>query len=210
VLRISHVANLATVVSRPVRIGFVRGEPDAFRAVVDACKGLVYGVAYKVLGDRDLSKDAAQEAFFKAWRAAARFDPDQDLEPWLAKIAERTAIDIWRREARWPHDSLESADPSHPELMSPPHSAERAQELAEVRGAIEALPFHEREVIRLHYDEGLTHPEIAKRLEIPVGTVKSRSHKAHRRLARRLGHDLDQRKGPDAGYHGDWSQGAAP
>jgi DNA-binding SARP family transcriptional activator/predicted DNA-binding protein (UPF0251 family) len=65
-------------------------------------------------------------------------------------------------------------------------SAEGAREVAEVRRAIEALPFHEREVIRLQSFEGLTHPEIAERLGIPVGTVKSRSHAAHRRLSRRL------------------------
>jgi RNA polymerase sigma factor (sigma-70 family) len=191
-------------------MGFVRGEPDAVRAAVDACGGLVYGVAYQVLGNRDLSKDAVQETFIKAWKARSQFDPDRDLEPWLARIAERVAIDILRREARRRHEGLETADPSHPDLISPPPSADRAYEVAEVRQAVETLPYHECEVIRLRYFERLTYPEIAERLGIPVGTVKSRSFSAHRRLAKLLGHDLEQRKGPESRYNDGWSQGAAP
>ena len=65
---------------------------------------------------------------------------------------------------------------------------ERTWEVLEVRDAVAALPEAEREVVRLTSFEGLTHPEAAERLGVPVGTVKSRSARAHRRLAEALGH----------------------
>ncbi len=190
---------------------FVRGEPDAIRAVYAACGGLVYGVAYMVLGDRTLAEDATQETFLKAWRAAATFNPDRNLEPWLATIARNVAIDFNRREGHRRHDSLESADPSHLELVSLPPSAERIHEILEVRRAVEALPFDERMLIRLQWFEGLTHPQIAERLAIPLGTVKSRSFRAHRRLVRLLRHRLDERKKTEeTSYNEDRPQEASP
>jgi RNA polymerase sigma-70 factor, ECF subfamily len=182
------------VVSGRVIAAFVRGEPDAIRTVYAACGGMVYGVAYMVLDNKTLAEDATQETFLRAWKAAARFDPDRDLEPWLATIARHVAIDVNRREGHRCHDRLESADPSHPELVSLPPSAERIYDISEVRRAVEALPVDERMLIRLQHFEGLTHPQIAERLAIPVGTVKSRSFRAHRRLAKLLRHGLDEGK----------------
>ena len=65
---------------------------------------------------------------------------------------------------------------------------ERAYEVWEVRDALQELPAAERDVVRMSHFEELTHQEIAQALDIPVGTVKSRSHRAHRRLAERLAH----------------------
>jgi RNA polymerase sigma-70 factor (ECF subfamily) len=96
------------------------------------------------------------------------------------------AIDVHRRERR--HRNLKSLDPSDPALVTLPPSDDQIYDLLEVRRALDKLPDHDRELIRLqHYDE-LTHVEIASRLDIPVGTVKSRSFRAHRRLAGMLGH----------------------
>jgi RNA polymerase sigma-70 factor (ECF subfamily) len=75
-----------------------------------------------------------------------------------------------------------------------PASVERSYEVAEVRAAIDTLPDDEREVVRLQHLEELTHAEVADRLGVPVGTVKSRSFRAHRHLAARLGH---LREGPE-------------
>ena len=191
-------------------MAFARGEPDAIRAVYAACGGLVYGVAYKVLGDPNLAEDATQETFLRAWRAAAHFDPARDLEPWLSTIARRVAIDVYRREALRRHDSLDSADPTHPELISLPPSVERAHVISEVRRAVEALPFDEREIIRLQDFEGFTHPQIAELLAIPVGTVKSRSFRAHRKLAELLGHRLEKRENAESGYSRDSPGEASP
>ena len=165
---------------------FAVGDADAVRDVYRRFGGLVYAVAYKVLGDSALAQDAAQQTFVQAWRAAAGYDASRALGPWLATIAQRAAIDVYRRERR--HRSHQDLDVADAELVSLPPSAEQISDVWEVRQALEQLTEDERELVRLqHYGE-LTHAEIARQLCIPLGTVKSRSYRAHRRLAGLLTH----------------------
>jgi RNA polymerase sigma-70 factor (ECF subfamily) len=79
---------------------FAAGDPDAVRAVYQTYGRLVYSVAFKVLGDVGLAEDATQQTFVQAWRAAASYDPTRALGPWLASIARRAAIDVYRRTRR--------------------------------------------------------------------------------------------------------------
>ena len=149
---------------------------------------LVFAVAYKVLGDRDRAEEATQQTFVKAWRAAQSFDPSRELGPWLATIARRVAIDLYRREALRATDPIESAAPGDPALVTGPRSAEAIYDVWEVRQAVAQLPPDEEEVVRLQHLDGFTHAQIAERLGVAVGTVKSRSFRAHKRLAAMLGH----------------------
>jgi RNA polymerase sigma-70 factor (ECF subfamily) len=144
-----------------------------------------------VLEDRGLAEEATQQTFLKAWRAARDFDESRELGPWLAAIAKRVAIDVYRREALRVSDPLDSVSPDDPALASAPHSAEAVSDVWEVRSAVAELPADEQEVVRLQHFEGLTHEQIAERLQVAVGTVKSRSFRAHRRLAAMLGHLKD-------------------
>jgi RNA polymerase sigma-70 factor (ECF subfamily) len=178
---------LRPVLAEGIASRFCDGDPDAVRAVYSEYGRLVYAVAYKLLGDRGLAEEATQQAFLQVWRAAGNFDPTRDLAPWLATIARRVAIDIHRRESKRAHERLEDVE-SDPALVTLPESAESAYEVWEVRRAVDELPTEERDVVRLQHLEGLTHAEIALRLGVPAGTVKSRSFRAHRRLAARLGH----------------------
>src|SRR5262249_6638778 len=143
---------------------------------------------YRILGNRGLAEEATQQAFLKAWRAAGSFDPDRELGPWLASIARRTAIDVSRREAVRAADPLDSVAPGEPALMTTPESAEAVYDVWAVRDAVAQLPDDEREIVRLQHFEDLTHAEIGERLGLPVGTVKSRSFRAHKKLAILLGH----------------------
>ena len=167
---------------------FRDGDADAVRSVYREYGRLVYAVAHKVLGDRSLAEDATQQTFVQAWKAAATYDPSRDLGPWLATIARRAAIDVHRRESRRSAQALEDVAPAHPAIVTLPPSAEQAYDVWEVRRAIDELPDEEREVVRLQHLDGLTHAEVAARLDVPVGTVKSRSFRAHKRLAGRLGY----------------------
>jgi RNA polymerase sigma factor (sigma-70 family) len=115
-----------------------------------------------------------------------------DFAPWLATIARRTAIDIQRRELRRPAGRLDEADPGDPALVSSPPTAEQIETVWSVRAAIDALGDDERLIVRLQHLEGWTHAQIAEQLDLPLGTVKSRSHRAHRRLANLLGHLVDE------------------
>lgn len=164
------------------------GDPDGVRAVYREFGGLVFAVTYRALGARELAEEATQETFVKAWRAAASFDPARELGPWLATIARRTAIDLHRREARRGTDRLADIASDQSALVELPPDVDRTFDVWAVRQAIDELPPDEREIVRLQHLEELTHVEVAERLGLPVGTVKSRSFRAHRRLAARLGH----------------------
>jgi RNA polymerase sigma factor (sigma-70 family) len=171
---------------------FRSGDPDAVRVVYREFGRLVFAVAYRALGSRELAEDVTQQTFVKAWRSAASFDPSRALGPWLATIARRTAIDVHRQEARRRTETLgESTTETEPSVVSLPPGVERAYDVWAVREAIATLPPEEQDVVRLQHAEELSHAEIAERLAVPVGTVKSRSFRAHRRLAARLGHLRD-------------------
>ena len=112
----------------------------------------------------------------------------RDVAPWLVTVARRAAIDIQRRETRRPFTALEDADPGDAALVTLPPSADAAWEAAQVRLAVDALPPDERSVVRLQHEQGYTHTQIADQLGVPVGTVKSRSFRAHKSLAVALAH----------------------
>jgi RNA polymerase sigma-70 factor, ECF subfamily len=165
--------------------GFVAGDEQAVRALYARYAGPVLTVAMRTLGgNRSLADEAVQTTMMKAWQAAGSFDTSRELAPWLYAIARRVAIDIYRRERRTAHSPpIEDED-----VVVVPLSFERTWEAWEVRSALAQLPVEEREVVRLSHLVGMTHQEIAAELGVPVGTVKSRSARAHRRLAALLRH----------------------
>ena len=171
-----------------IRARFRQGDPDAVRSIYRSHGRLVYAVAYKVLGDRGLAEEAVQQTFVKAWRAAQSFDESRELGPWLAAITRRVAIDLYRRESVRATDPIESVPVGAPALVAAPQSAEAIYDVWEVRQAVDQLPPDEQEVVRLQHLDGFTHTQIAERLGVAVGTVKSRSFRAHKRLATMLGH----------------------
>jgi RNA polymerase sigma-70 factor (ECF subfamily) len=169
---------------------FRRGDPDAVREVYRRYAGAVNTVARSIVRDRELAADVVQQTFVKAWRAAATFDGDRELGPWLYSIARRTAIDALRSESRPNRGGHEPEIDAGVTVMS----FERTWEIHEVRSAIDDLPPEEREVVRRSHLLGYTHEQIADQLGVPIGTVKSRSNRAHRRLVAALAHLL-----PEAG-----------
>ena len=166
---------------REVLERFRVGDESAVKAVYERYGGPVFALSVSVLADHGLAADATQQTFIKAWRAAATYDPERDFGPWIYAIARRTAIDIYRKQSRSvPSDDLDVA--------TLPPGLETVWEVFEVRGAVDKLPDEERLVVKLSHFDGYTHVEIAERLGIPVGTVKSRSHRAHQRLLSLLAH----------------------
>ena len=175
---------------------FRSGDPDAVRVIFRRYSGPVHTVVMSICGDRELAADAVQQTFVKAWKAAASFDADREIAPWLYAIARRAAIDMIRAERRPTRgDHALEAD-----VAVTPLSFERTWEAFEVRRAIDDLPVEERNVIRLTHLGGMTQQEISDQLDLPLGTVKSRAYRAHRRLAAALSHllpDENQKPLPD-------------
>lgn len=163
---------------------FRRGEPDAVRDIYRRYAGSVAAVAASVVSDREVVADVVQQTFVKAWKNAESFDVSRDPGPWLRTIARRTAIDAARFEGRRQGVELDE----NLTAATDDDQLEAAWVSGQVRDALDRLPVEERSVVQLSHLDGLSHPEIAERLGVPVGTVKSRSHRAHRRLASHLRH----------------------
>ncbi len=162
---------------------FINGDPEAVQILYRRYSGPMFTVAFRALNDRGLAEEAVQQAFLQAWRAADRFDGDREVAPWLFTITRRVAVDLYRRERRHRHQ-----DPLEREIAEVSPGFETAWTAWEVRRALDEMPVEERDVLEATHFLGLTHGETADRLGIPVGTVKSRSHRGHRRLADLLSH----------------------
>lgn len=164
---------------------FRAGEAEAVREIYREHAGAVHTVAMSIVRDRTLAADVVQQTFMKAWRAARHFEGNRQLAPWLYAIARHTAIDTVRSESK---PTRGGHAPETEVAASEPESFERTWERFEIRRAVDALPPAERDIVKLSHLDGYTHEVIAQLLDIPIGTVKSRSHRAHRRLAVALGH----------------------
>jgi RNA polymerase sigma-70 factor, ECF subfamily len=200
------------VSDRELAVRFPAADDAVLREVYERFGGAVYTVALSILGDPARAADVVQSTFVNAWQAAGRFNPDQELAPWLYTIARRQAIDAYRRERRSRPVGDELADHRPDPVLGatePDVSLETTWEAWQVRVALDQLPAEEREVVKLSWFDGLAHPEIAAALGIPVGTVKSRSHRAHRRLAGLLAYvraaegEVDENRSSSAGVGND-------
>jgi RNA polymerase sigma-70 factor, ECF subfamily len=165
---------------------YASGSEAAFAAVYTRYRGPVFGIALHLLADHGLAEEASQQAFVAVWRSRGRFDAGRSLSAWVFSIARQAAIDVYRRERRTPAPTAEQ-----PEIPVDGVSVERMWQAWEIRRAVEALPAEEAAIVRLAHYFQLTHTEIAAHLGVPVGTVKSRSFRAHRRLAEALSHLFD-------------------
>ncbi len=169
-------------VGHDVETAFVRGDDDALRRAYDEYGRLVYSFCARSLGS-ERAKDVTQEVFLSAWRARERYNPDKGrLGAWLMGIARNRVIDNVRSEKR---HSDRRADEDSVEL-STEAEVERTSDQMLVADALRELPERSREVIMLAYFHDLTHPQIAERTNIPLGTVKSDIRRGLARIRRHM------------------------
>jgi RNA polymerase sigma-70 factor, ECF subfamily len=151
-----------------------RGAEDALAELYDRFGGVAYGVALRILRDPALAQDAVQDAFLAAWRTAAAFDPARgNASTWLLTLVHRRAVDLVRREERRRADVLDESAPAASGDSTDEAAEVRAQRRA-VQAALAQLPADQREALELAYYGGLSQSQLAERLGIPLGTVKSR------------------------------------
>ena len=164
-----------------------RGEPQAFETLVIEHQHRVFGVALRMLGSRAEAEDVAQEAFLRAYRSVAEFRGDAKLSTWLYAITSRLCLNrldsAERRRTRHGDDLLESVPD---ERLDPPGALEQRERRTALHLAIAELSDERRLVVVLADLEGLAYEEIAKALDLPVGTVRSRLHRARMELRERL------------------------
>jgi len=164
-----------------------RGDDDALAALYDRFGRVAYGLALRVLRDPALAQDAVQEAFLTAWRTAAAFDPARAKPTtWLLTLVHRRAVDVVRREQRRRVEPLAGDEPQPVGEATEEEAALREQRQL-VQHALTRLPDEQREALELAYYGGYSQSELAERLGVPLGTIKSRMFTGLTRLRDLLG-----------------------
>ncbi|MBI2709489.1 MAG: RNA polymerase sigma factor [Actinobacteria bacterium] len=164
--------------------GFASGDGAAATAFVRRFQARVYGVALAVVGDRARADDVAQEAFVRAWRAAATFDARRGSVPtWLLAITRNAAIDAVRAERVRPTTHLdELVLRVATSVPGPPTAAEADDERTVVVAALRQLPPEQRRAVVLAALGGRTAQEVSRIDGIPLGTAKTRIRTGLRKL----------------------------
>ena len=166
------------------------GDEQALSSLYDRFGRIAYALALRVLRDAALAEDAVQEAFLAVWRQAATFDRSRGTaSTWVLTLVHRRAVDLVRSQVRFNGfpDQLQVMAPQHALAESIDDDVVLRETRGEVQAALATLSRAEREVLGLAYWCGLTQSEIARVLDIPPGTVKSRTFSALARLRKALG-----------------------
>lgn len=176
----------------------------AFEELLQRHLRQIYRVAYRLTGNRDDAEDLAQEAIVEAFRAFDRYQPGTYFDRWVYRIMTRTHIDTVRRRGRRPEVSLDApvaatGDPLV-ELLGevrddPQYRMEVTDLDGEIQAALDSLPEEFRMVVVLADVEGLSYDEVAAAARCPVGTVRSRLHRARDMLRKALRPHLRGRRG---------------
>ena len=186
--RAEDAALLARIVDRDER---------AVEELYQRYSGPLYSLAYQVTNADRFAQDVVQEVFVALWRDAARFDPARgNVAPWLFSLARHKAIDLVRREATIRKRTANVDLELHEAEDDVDHATWLNIRRERVREAIEALSPIQREALELAFFSGLTHVEVAERLEIPLGTAKTRIRSALLKLRDVIGDSLAE--SPDA------------
>ena len=158
-----------------------RGDEAALAELYDRFGRVAYGLALRIVRDQTLAEDAVQDAFLAAWRTAVSFDPGRGkASTWLLTLVHRRAVDVVRREERRRAEALDADPVAGGE--STDETAEVREERRRVQAALAQLPPDQRQALELAYYGGLSQSELAERLGVPLGTVKSRMFVALARL----------------------------
>jgi len=161
------------------------GDHDALAALYDATCGPVLAIVGRIVKDDATAEEVTGDVYVQAWQQAARFDASRGgVLAWLLAIARTRAIDRVRvgvvaRETREPVERAAHVPCGRP---GPEDACAVDQRRRHVRAALAILPLEQREAIELAYYDGLSHSEIADRLEQPLGTVKTRIRLAMTKL----------------------------
>ena len=164
-----------------------RKDEQALALLYDRYGHAVYALALRVTGDAGAAEEISLDTFWQLWQQAERFDGTQgSLQNWLLTIARSRAID--RVRARAARKRVRADDPTDVnEVRRPEEDAELVQRRRLVREAMATLSTDQRAAVALAYYEGLSHSQIAERLQEPLGTVKTRIRQAMGVLRRTLG-----------------------
>jgi RNA polymerase sigma-70 factor (ECF subfamily) len=165
----------------------LRKDNAAWELVVARFRRKVFHISYKFTGKHDEAEDLTQEIFLKLVRSLDKFNRDADFSTWLSSVARNYCIDHYRASKREKEVVVEDAYDLAPASSGNPYRALEDQDRRSlVRRGLEQLPGKLREAVVLRDLQGLSYQEMALRLALPEGTVKSRINRGREELARLL------------------------
>ena len=172
-------------------IGLLRavgtGDRAAFAALYAQTAAQLFGVALRMLRQRDRAEDVLQESFVTIWQRAGDYDPAKGTPmTWLITILRHRAIDALRRSARQPERLAEPEEALLALVAGPADSADRGSDLRALQNCLGELGPEQRRAMLMVYAYGLTQEELAARLATPLGTVKSWIRRSLERLKKCL------------------------
>lgn len=163
------------------------GDRRAFDELYHRYGGAAYGLAYRLIGQQVLAQDVVHDAFLALWRAPEAFDPARGaFRTFFLSLVHHRAVDTIRKEQRLRERGERAANLEPSAVEDPAEDVAQRDYLRvrreEVREALGSLPHDQRQVLRMAYLGGMTQAQIAERLGIPLGTVKTRTLAAMRKL----------------------------
>lgn len=165
-----------------------RGDTEAFTPLVQRYQRTIFNLAYRMLGDYDDAAEVSQEAFLSAYRSIGSFRGDASFSTWLYRIAvnhantRRKSAGVWQQRTA----PIESIEPPSDGGADPANAVARNELRQQVQAALNELTPEDASIILLRDLQDVPYEEVAQVLGIPIGTVKSRLHRARRALKARL------------------------
>jgi RNA polymerase sigma factor (sigma-70 family) len=167
------------------------GDQSAFDELYKRYSPPAYGLAYRLTGQQVLAQDVVHDAFMALWRAPEAYDPARGaFRTFFLSLVHHRAVDTVRREERLRkrQERASNLEPTHDEDVAEDVVAEAflGDRRREVRAALQTLPPEQKQVLELAYFQGMTQVQIAEQVGIPIGTVKTRTLAAMKKLRRAL------------------------
>lgn len=172
----------------------LKGDEAAYRTLLEKYERPVFNICLRMVRNREEAQDLAQDAFSKVFSMLDRYNPTYAFSNWLFKITSNLCIDSIRKRRI---DTLPMDEPIHSDkgdferqyesrTDNPSQAFDKSEKMQKLAEAIANLPEHYRIMIVLRHQEDLSYEEIAQSLEVPLGTVKARIHRAREMLKQRL------------------------
>ena len=169
-----------TIPINPIIEQALNGDEDAYQKILNLYKGRIFSYVYRMVRNYHDAEDITYDTFIKCFKALVRFDTSKKFSTWLFTIAHNTTLDFFRRHKQ----DYEYCDEQHGIVDDLEEKIEKKKKMENIEKALAKLPPLDRELIILFHKEEYSYKEICDILEIPVTTIKTRLHRARKKLGK--------------------------